>query len=63
MSRDIKALVRAHLEDLIKQGDWIAVTEKWAAKYGYRAEWPDLSRRERAEWNRILRGLIKKVTR
>lgn len=67
MSRDIRALVALHLKDLLAGGDVIVLTEEWSGKHGWRRvkgfETCALSRRERAEWNRILRGLLKEVAR
>ena len=67
MSRDIRALVALHLKDLLAVGDVIVLTEEWADKHGWRRvkgfETCALSRRERAEWSRILRGLLKEVSR
>ena len=67
MSRDIRALVALHLKDLLAGGDVIVLTEEWADKHGWRRvkgfETCALSRRERAEWSRILRGLLKEVSR
>lgn len=67
MSRNVRALVALHLKDLISSGDVIVLTEEWSGKHGWRRvkgiETCELSRRERAEWNRILRGLLKEVSR
>lgn len=67
MSRDIRALVALHLKDLLAGGDVIVLTEEWSDKHGWRRvkglETCELSRRERAEWKRILRGLLKEVAR
>lgn len=67
MSRDIRALVALHLRDLISEGDVIVLTERWSDKHGWRTvdgfRTCELSRRERAEWSRFLRGLLKEVAR
>ena len=67
MTRDIRALVALHLLDLLAGGDVIVLTEEWADKHGWRRvkglETCELSRRERAEWRRILRRLLKEVAR
>lgn len=67
MTRNVRALVALHLRDLISEGDVIVLTEEWADKHGWRRvkgfETCALSRRERAEWNRILRSILKEVSR